>query len=62
MLDSEDSMGVTGKGTSTRARERSKAHGGGVNGVSWTEDGCHLVTTGHDECVLAPIDITLALH
>ena len=62
MLDSQDSIGVTGKMTGARSRERSKAHSGSVNGVTWTEDGHYLVTTGHDECVSPPIESIFALH
>ncbi|TKA74383.1 hypothetical protein B0A55_04511 [Friedmanniomyces simplex] len=52
VLDMDDSIGIVGydgKGLGARRRERGKAHNGAVNGISWTEDGQYLVTTGHDE-------------
>lgn len=52
VLDMEDSIGVAGydgKGTGARRRERGRAHNGAVNGISWTDDGRHLTTTGLDE-------------
>ncbi|WPH03827.1 Hypothetical protein R9X50_00671000 [Acrodontium crateriforme] len=52
VLDMDDGIGVTGhdgKGTGARRRERGKAHTGAVNGISWTEDGQYLISTGHDE-------------
>lgn len=51
-LDMEDSVGITGydgRGTGARPRSRGKAHIGPVNGIIWTQDGRHVVTTGHDE-------------
>ncbi|KAF2842880.1 WD40 repeat-like protein [Patellaria atrata CBS 101060] len=54
VLDMEDAVGIhgyDGKGTSARPRGRGKAHSGVVNGVVWSEDGRHLVTTGHDQRV-----------
>ncbi|KAI9724504.1 MAG: hypothetical protein M1812_000572 [Candelaria pacifica] len=51
-LDMEDSVGIVGYdgyGTGARHRERGKAHTGAANGVVWTDNGGHLVTTGHDE-------------
>ena len=51
-LDMEDHVGVIGHdrlGTGARHRESGKAHSAAVNGLSWTELGDHLVTTGHDE-------------
>ena len=62
MLDSEDSTGIAGKRTESRSRERSKAHNGSVNGISWTENGHHLVTAGHDECVVSIVDTIVVLH
>lgn len=52
VLDLEDSVGILGKsgsGIGGRPRHKGKAHVGACNGVSWTDDGEHLVTTGHDE-------------
>jgi len=51
-LDMEDSVGVlgyNGRGSGARPRTRGKAHAGPVNGIVWTQDGRHMVTTGHDE-------------
>lgn len=51
-LDKEDSVGIVGyngRGIGARRRERGRAHVGTVNGIVWTEDGRHLVSTGHDE-------------
>jgi DNA excision repair protein ERCC-8 len=52
VLDLEDSIGIVGydgRGLGARGRGRGRAHVGPVNGVVWTEDGRHLVSTGHDE-------------
>lgn len=52
VLDMEDSTGIAGYdgfGTGARRRERGKAHVGAVNGLTWTEDGHNLVTSGLDE-------------
>lgn len=52
VLDAEDSIGIAGydgRGTGARRRERGKAHRGAVNGLTWTDDGQHLVSVGHDE-------------
>lgn len=52
VLDMEDSIGIAGydgKGTGARRRERGRAHVGAVNGIVWTEDGHHLVSSGLDE-------------
>ncbi|KAL9016745.1 MAG: hypothetical protein Q9185_005919 [Variospora sp. 1 TL-2023] len=54
LLDLEDSVGIVGEdgiGKNARHRERGKAHTDAVNGMVWTDDGTHLVTTGHDERV-----------
>lgn len=54
VLDLEDSVGVGGEdglGKNARPRGQGKAHVGPCNGVSWTDDGKYLVTTGHDERV-----------
>lgn len=54
VLDMEDSVGFGGEdglGTNARPPAQGKAHIGACNGVVWTEDGKHLVTTGHDERV-----------
>lgn len=51
-LDQEDSVGVLGydgKGAGARHANRGKAHIGPVNGLSWTSDARHLISTGHDE-------------
>ena len=52
LLDVADSIGIGGYdgfGQGARRRERGRAHAGPVNGVVWTEDGRHLISTGHDE-------------
>ena len=52
LLDMEDSIGIDGydgKGTGARRRERGKSHAGAVNGITWTNDGRYLVSTGLDE-------------
>ncbi|EOD45708.1 putative dna excision repair protein ercc-8 protein [Neofusicoccum parvum UCRNP2] len=54
VLDMEDSLGVVGfdgSGGGARNRQQGRAHAAAVNGVVWTEDGRHLVSTGHDERV-----------
>jgi DNA excision repair protein ERCC-8 len=54
VLDMDDSIGIVGyegHGTGARRRERGKAHRGAVNGLTWTEDGRHLISVGHDECM-----------
>ncbi|TID27563.1 wd40 repeat-like protein [Venturia nashicola] len=51
-MDMEDSVGIigyNGLGLGARRRERGKAHVGPVNGIVWSEDGRHIVSTGHDE-------------
>ncbi|KAF2795637.1 WD40 repeat-like protein [Melanomma pulvis-pyrius CBS 109.77] len=50
-LDFEDSIGVSRLTAPAYNRNSSqgKAHKGPVNGIVWTEDGRHLVTSGHDE-------------
>lgn len=49
-LDLEDSVGRAGANThSHTSREHGQAHTGPVNGLTWTEDGRHLITTGHDQ-------------
>lgn len=50
-LDLEDSVGQAGARTYTysHTRGQGQAHRGAVNGIVWTEDGRHLVTTGHDQ-------------
>lgn len=54
VLDMEDSMGVSVIGTRSWSTSMDvtsrapKAHTGAVNGVSWTDDGNYLITTGHD--------------
>jgi DNA excision repair protein ERCC-8 len=52
VLDMEDSMGITGvdgMGKDSRSRDTGKAHQGAVNGITWTDDGNHIVSAGHDE-------------
>ncbi|KAI9852165.1 MAG: hypothetical protein M1838_001628 [Thelocarpon superellum] len=53
VLDLEDSVGIAGHSSlgssSGRPREQGKAHTGAVNGVVWSDDGTHLVSTGHDQ-------------
>ena len=52
VLDMDDSIGVAGydgQGTGARRRERGRAHVGAVNGITWTDDGKYLVTSGTDE-------------
>ena len=54
VLDMDDSIGIAGYGglgETARKRQRGKAHIGPVNGLVWSEDGRHLVSTGHDERV-----------
>lgn len=51
VLDMEDSMGITGTdgmGRSARSRETGKAHNAPVNGITWTDDGSYIISTGHD--------------
>lgn len=50
-LDLEDSVGRIGAPTSSfsHAHAHGQAHRGAVNGITWTEDGRHLVTAGHDQ-------------
>ena len=51
VLDLEDSVGIAGYdglGRGARPREKGRAHAGAANGVVWTDDARHLVTTGHD--------------
>ncbi|KAM0701231.1 hypothetical protein Q7P35_011592 [Cladosporium inversicolor] len=52
VLDMDDSIGISGydgKGTGARRRERGRAHVGAVNGITWTDDGKYLVSSGTDE-------------
>jgi DNA excision repair protein ERCC-8 len=52
VLDLEDSVGIVGYdgvGLGARRRGRGKAHSRAANGLVWTADGRHLVSTGHDE-------------
>ncbi|KAF2671460.1 WD40 repeat-like protein [Microthyrium microscopicum] len=52
VLDQEDAVGLRGydgRGSGARPAGRGRAHTGTVNGVVFTEDGRHLVSTGHDE-------------
>ncbi|KAL9051970.1 MAG: hypothetical protein Q9162_005693 [Coniocarpon cinnabarinum] len=48
VLNMEDSVGMTGH-DQDRHRHDGKAHIGPVNGLTWTGDGGHLVSVGHDE-------------
>jgi DNA excision repair protein ERCC-8 len=52
VLDLEDSMGITGTdglGRSARSRESGKSHDGAVNALRWSDDGVHLISSGHDD-------------
>ncbi|MCJ1385224.1 hypothetical protein MMC17_008345 [Xylographa soralifera] len=51
LLDLEDSVGTIGNTAMEMSRrtDRCKAHVGVCNGVAWTDDSDHLITTGHDE-------------
>ena len=52
VLDMDDSIGIAGydgRGTGARRRERGRAHVGAVNGITWTDDGKYLVSSGTDE-------------
>jgi len=54
VLNLEDSTGVIGfdgLGRGARNRGSGKAHGGAVNGITWTDDGHYIVSAGHDERV-----------
>lgn len=54
MLDLEDSVGVLGHdglGTGYHPRHSAKAHRATVNGITWTDDGNHIVTAGHDNAM-----------
>lgn len=51
-LDMSDSIGILGadkRGLGARQNTQGKAHASVVNGVTWTNDGKHVITTGHDE-------------
>jgi len=51
VLNLEDSTGIVGfdgLGTGARNRGAGKAHGGPVNGITWTDDGQHIVSAAHD--------------
>ncbi|KAI1637057.1 WD40-repeat-containing domain protein [Biscogniauxia mediterranea] len=53
MLDHEDSLGLYHNGLlgadgKVRIRASAKAHVAPVNGLTWTDDGGHLVSAGHD--------------
>ena len=48
-LDLEDSSGHTITTAAAPAHAQAQAHRGPVNGIAWTEDARHLVTTGHDQ-------------
>ena len=52
VLDMDDSTGIDGHdglGLIARRRERGRAHTGPVNGLTWTQNGEHIVSVGHDE-------------
>ena len=54
VLDMEDSTGIAGfdgMGRGARGRERGKSHQGTVNGLTWTDNGSHIISAGHDERV-----------
>lgn len=52
-LNLEDSAGSVGARTHSylHSSGQGQAHRGAVNGLVWTEDGQHLVSTGHDQRV-----------
>lgn len=57
LLDQEDSLGLLRRGGDVESstvydrsiRSSAKAHYGPVNGLTWTDDGAHIVSAGHDE-------------
>lgn len=49
VLDLERSLGIMPEFSGAREPSLRKAHRGPVNGIAWTDDGRHVVTTGHDE-------------
>ncbi|KAI1344894.1 WD40 repeat-like protein [Xylariaceae sp. FL0016] len=53
MLDMEDSLGLyhnglLGNDGHVRIRASAKAHGAPINGLTWTDDGGHIISAGHD--------------
>lgn len=50
-LNLEDSVGRIGaqEYSYSHSQARGQAHRGAVNGIVWTEDGRHMITTGHDQ-------------
>lgn len=48
-LDLERSLGIMSEPSAAGEPNLRKAHRGPVNGIVWTDDGHHVVTTGHDE-------------
>ncbi|KAI9744001.1 MAG: hypothetical protein M1818_002735 [Claussenomyces sp. TS43310] len=51
LLNMEDSIGFShdSRASSRRSRDHGKAHTGAVNGLTWTDNGAHIVSAGHDE-------------
>lgn len=50
-LDMQDCIGVTAAGGATRSRFSAKSHQAAVNGITWTGDGCYIISAGHDQKV-----------
>ena len=54
LLDQEDVVGLADEaeiavlGAQRHPRPSARAHAGPVNGLTWTDDGTHLVSAGHD--------------
>ncbi|KAK4144278.1 WD40-repeat-containing domain protein [Dichotomopilus funicola] len=51
LLDHEDTIGLVDDKLSQQPRYpqlTAKAHAGPVNGLTWTDDGAYLISTGHD--------------
>ena len=54
VFDMEDGIGIAeqnGLDKFVRQRGQGQAHAGPVNGITWTDDGKYLASTGHDERV-----------
>lgn len=51
ILDAEDSIGIKPDGLRAGgwARQSARAHGGAVNGITWTDDGSYIISAGQDE-------------
>ncbi|KAB8294863.1 hypothetical protein EYC80_006824 [Monilinia laxa] len=50
-LDLEDAIGTTATNrlAGGRSRVSARAHTGAANGLSWTDNGNHIISTGHDQ-------------